>query len=251
MYVRLFFAVSHEFENTMSIHIDSEDYRTPGGSRSNGIWDLSKTVSGVYHVISQTVEVQDFPWIWSLVNELVLSISGNEYGITVIDVNALPTYQYSTNKTTIAAYLNTRIDAIGDIVLPNYNSTFVYDSTTDEFVCTFDTTVTLLWSDSSCRGVFNKLIAEETGTIFRLDASYITNAPKYLYAFIEEATSSYITTKTFSPTLMFATDGNEMTGQEVIFKKGTKTLTISIYLVNITYLAVTLTAGWEVLLNPN
>lgn len=231
----------------MSIHIDSEDHNTPGGTRYNGIWTLNQSVSSEYTVIAQTMEVQDIPWCWTDTNEIIISVEGTEYVMAPFASADLSTYQTSTNKTTLASYWQTRLTALGSAVTPSFTCTWTYSSSTDMFAVAFNKTVTILWSESPCRGWFAKT-QDETSTLFNLNAAYITITPRLIYCVIEEGNSFYTTSNNFAPTLIFSTSDTELSGQEVVFDDQTKTFTLQLFLVNVTYSTVPLTAGWELIL---
>jgi hypothetical protein len=233
----------------MSLHIDSDDYDT--GTLYNGVWNLYRSIIGSYQLISQRVEVQDFPWCWDENNYLQFTVQDEPFTVNVFDPADISDFQFSTDKSAIADYIETRLNGLGAFDLPHFSLLFNYDATNDNFIMTWNQTVSIDWRNSECRQWFNKPKIIETGTIFVLSAKNITISPRYLYFMIDESTTFGVTDRDLEPTLIVATQDIPLTGQKIVFVTDTSVLSISVYLPNMSTSPLPMTSGWELILNKN
>ena len=236
----------------MSIHIDSEDYIT--GSRTDGTWNFNKSLKGTYKVVSQTLEVQTMPWIWTGITNLYLQQDFFVKEFDIILPEDLATYSYSSDKTAIATYFQTRFNYIGGNTPGlDFSCTWTYDSSTELFNVVFNNSVKFWWNFSSCAGVFgiNAILTPgQHGTEFNLNAKYINISPRYLYCYISEVSTTYNCSNGLYPNLIFSAYDNELVNQTIHIPNLINTLTISVYLPNISNSVVPLSASWELILTP-
>jgi hypothetical protein len=233
----------------MSVLIDSEDVES--GFRYDGVWHLHSSIKGEYSIVDQLVEVGVTPWMWADCNQIKYEIDGFTYHHHLFRDLQEADAETSTNKITLASYIQTSLqDQSGELPLgaDPWSVTCVYNFDTDTFDVQFSMVTELIWSESTCAGLFNKLQDSETGTFFQWSAANVTNTPRYLFLKIAECTSTYITDNNTTPSLVLSGENYTISGQNIMFLDSTDTLTIKVYLPNISLSPVPLKTGWEMLL---
>jgi hypothetical protein len=230
----------------MSIHLFSNDYSS--GSIYNGVWQVPTTLNKNYKVTYQYITVDSIPWIWNGIHQLVIT-AGSSTGTVSFDYSTLA---YETDTTIIANTLESNINTIVNAFpltdarncIVNYNAATLTDNAFYEL--TFDDNVVLKFSStlSTSKYIFN-IFTDQTISSINLYDTFIYTNPHFLDVYIDESSTQYITSRNTFPTLLWATNDVQFTGQEINFRGSTQSLTIKIYRQNIPISPVPIQGRWN------
>lgn len=236
----------------MSFYINSEDYDS--GDRSNGIWNINRTLQGEYNVISLHIEDQIIPWMWEGVDTFSFRVSNGvddyEFDVKIDASNGL-----LSNISTIANNIQTAIQAGFDNA---ENEDIGYARTVSHSINTslntitfnFNDNISILWGDSNStiNKAFNKNNTNQLNVnTFTISSIYINVYPKYLEYYITQSSTEYSTSHGTSPTLLVSTSDFEFTGQSFYIRNSVNFLTIKIYRTNINSDTVPLSDQWNLI----
>lgn len=226
----------------MAYYIDSNDLSS--GTVSNGTWNFSESIpNGYYKVLYQSFTLQDFPWMWSDCNNLVITTDteAGEVSITV----TWPTYigLYSS-------MLDVRT-AFSDIITPlfaavNPIQTVEYDSTTNVITISWTNNVNVLWGSalSTFKYVANKFTTEFNITQLQISCTNMTLLPDYLETYLNESTTIINTTHDTAPTFLWLTNG-QFLNQNFRIENNPSSLNVSIFRSNVPIAEIPLSGGWK------
>jgi hypothetical protein len=246
----------------MSVFIHSDDYIS--GNSSEGVWDLGRNLKGQYTVTAQSMDTQDFPWMFAGQNDMVMRIHDpmDILAYTTFIITFDPATGLLSDPTAIkdamVTAMQTRIDEVA-IVNPyaarNVSGNVSTSLGTIVFVFD-DDPVDILWTGdpiaefvSTINPSLGKIGAADELNIGTETISYrrMVTDPKYLFVYIDECANEIITTSASKPTLLFSTKDTEFTGQNIQIRNNTTSLTIKVARMHETT-AVPLTGQWYLLL---
>jgi len=245
----------------MSILIHSEDFKS--GSSSDGVWDLSRNLTGIWEVVLQTMDAQTFPWMWTGRDTMVFRIHDpmddsihDTFGVTFNSSLGLISNLDSVGST-ITAAIQQRIDEVA-LTQPYVARTVsvTYNGTSQELVFVFiGGNVDVLWGfddpeDPELRSTINPSFSYNTATAdqfnvstFSVSTNKIVTDPPYLFVYIDESSSEILTTSLSLPNIIFSTVDSQYTGQIISIREVTSSLTIKICLLHETE-AIPLRGSW-------
>lgn len=229
--------------------LKSED--VDSGTIYNGTWNMTTTVQGTNILIAQNFNAQDFYWMWSACNTMKIQCPPNAGGVVIEE--AVVNFDVNLGKTdNIADIIAGMVDDIQDALdnLPvgyERNVSATYDSYNKIITFQFDQPMWVLWGSddtNTFKYIVNRTIDEVEATVLHFSSVRMTLSPTHICAVINESNTEIAVSNTSRPTLLLATSGEQLTGQQFNIKDSTLSLNISFYLINVPISPVPLTDNW-------
>ncbi len=246
----------------MSILVHSDDFKS--GNSSDGVWDLGRNLKGSWTVVGQSMDTQTYPWMFSGQNTLCFVVHADR-SVSGVEVLMRAEFDYATigstsDLTVIANSMTATMQNMFDTAAIDdpYAATTVSNTVNTgahTMTFNFDAAVDVMWQqdfifETTVKPSFNlpsnypnQLIV----TSFTISTTRMTVDPKYLFVYINESSSEYITTSASLPTLLFSTKDTEFIGQSVNIRNDTTSLTIKICRMHETA-AVPINGEWYLIL---
>lgn len=236
----------------MMIHIASEELTS--GTIYNGVWTLSRKISGNYKVLYQQMDISDVPWISSNTQNIHFKLEGGFYHINfaLFPGNDLATYSYSDDLNAIATYIRNRVNSeFTAYSAPIQMTSITVDAVNERFVLQFDSNnVHIMWNNSTSASIFKGSGETAASSTQYMSTKNITLSC-HLFMKIEESVSTVVTSNgDIDCSLIFHTYDTPLTSQAVNFRVPTSTLTISFYRASFPTDPVPITGDWELVLAP-
>lgn len=236
----------------MSIHISSHNVSTTTGNGEiyDGTWILNNTVKGEYEVVDQTIDWTTIPWFTSDTNRVEYQ---NEEFSPVFLLFANPTdvstYQYSTDLTAIALYIQNRWNYVGSLggFGPNFTCVVTVNTNTQNFELQFSKTIGINYNTSTISSVYNTGYVFQQGTLFLWSYINIDIHP-HLFLKVAEMSNNISEKDMQNVSMIFHTQDNPLIGMRVSIPVPVNKLTIKIYRASQPNDVIVITSPWEFVL---
>lgn len=248
----------------MSVFIHSYDHTS--GTSSNGTWEFGQSIKGNYKVDAQSMDTQDYPWMWLGQDTMVFQIHDpmNLNATTTFPVTFDPSLGMESDINVIASTMESVIQAYIDLAAvtdPYAARTITANVSTENQTIAFiidNDPIDVLWEGFPMGPYYSTLNnsvgkADALNELAVLDftistVDMVTN-PRFLEVYIAESATQYINTHDTDPTLLFSTRDSEFTGQTFEIRNETTDLNIQIKKMGSDQV-LPLTGQWYLVITP-